>query len=72
MENDQLRIETLLDEVIRARTRINLLFMYGPEGYIKKAWLDMKDSDEEPEPKKQKTDGPGAGASKEPEDAGTS
>ena len=50
MENDQLRIETLLDEVIRARTRINLLFMYGPEGYIKKAWLDMKDSDEEPEP----------------------
>ena len=72
VENDQLRIETLLDEVIRARTRINLLFMYGPEGYIKKAWLDMTDSDEEPEPKKQKTDGSGAGASQESEDSSSS
>ena len=69
VENDQLRIETLLDEIIRARTRINLLFQYGPKGYIKESWVFPKEPDEESKPKKQKTSGSGAGASQESEDS---
>ena len=66
------KIDMLLDEIIRARTRINLLFRYGPEGYIKESWVFPKESDEESKPKKQKTDGSGAGASQESEDSSSS
>ena len=63
------KIDLLLDGTIRARTRINLLFRYGPDGYVRESWVFPKDPDEESKPKKQKTSGSGAGASQESEDS---
>ena len=71
VQTDEIRFNTLVDEIIRARTRINLLMRYGPEGFVRESWV-FKDSDEEPKPKKAKTDGSGAGAGASKESEGSS
>ena len=68
MSEDE-RVKRLLDEVIRARSRINFLLMYGPEGFVHKELACISDvsSDSDPPAKKMKTpDRSRAGGTKDP------